>query len=44
MIDNKQKKKLAIEPIDAEIVIRVFDLARNGDGSSGPRGTKKMAE
>lgn len=44
-INNKQKKKLAIEPIDAEIVIRVFDLARNGDGSSsGPRGTKKIAE
>jgi len=43
-INNNQKKKLAIEPIEAEIVIRVFDLARNRDGSSGPRGTKKIAE
>jgi site-specific DNA recombinase len=25
-------------------VIRAFDLAKNGDGNSGPLGTKKIAE
>ncbi|MGY4364013.1 DNA invertase Pin-like site-specific DNA recombinase [Bradyrhizobium sp. LB1.3] len=44
VIGNKQKKKLAIEPVEAEIVIRAFDLAKNGDGNSGPLGTKKIAE
>lgn len=43
IIGNKQKKKLAIEPVEAEIVVRAFDLARNGDGNSGPLGTKKIA-
>jgi site-specific DNA recombinase len=45
VIGNKQKKKkLAIVPVEAETVIRAFDLAKNGDGSSGPLGTKKIAE
>ena len=44
IIGNKQKKKLAVEPVEAEIVIRTFDLAKNGDGNSGPLGTKKIAE
>jgi site-specific DNA recombinase len=44
VIGNKQKKKLAIEPVEAETVIRAFDLAKNGDGTSGPLGTKKIAE
>ena len=43
IIGHKQKKKLAVEPVEAEIVIRAFDLARNGDGESGPLGTKKVA-
>ncbi|MGJ4931561.1 recombinase family protein [Bradyrhizobium sp. HKCCYLS2038] len=43
VIGNKQKKKLAVEPVEAEIVVRAFDLARNGDGNSGPLGTKKIA-
>jgi site-specific DNA recombinase len=43
IIGHKQKKKLAIEPVEAEIVIRAFDLARNGDGESGPLGTKKIS-
>jgi site-specific DNA recombinase len=43
VIGNKQKKKLAIEPVEAETVIRAFDLAK-ADGSSGPLGTKKIAE
>jgi len=44
VIGNKQKKKLAIEPVEAETVIRTFDLAKDGDGTSGPLGTKKIAE
>jgi DNA invertase Pin-like site-specific DNA recombinase len=43
IIGSKQKKKLAIEPVETEIVVRAFDLARNGDGTSGPLGTKKIA-
>ncbi len=43
LIGHKQKKKLAVEPVEAEIVIHAFDLARNGDGESGPLGTKKIA-
>lgn len=43
IIGSKQKRKLAIEPVEAELVILIFDLARNGDGSSGPLGTKKIA-
>jgi site-specific DNA recombinase len=43
MVGNKQKKKLAIEPVEAEIVRLAFDLAKNGDGTSGPLGTKKIA-
>ncbi len=43
LIGHKQKKKLAVEPVEAEIVIRAFDLARNGDGETGPLGTKKIA-
>ncbi len=44
IIGSKQKKKLAVEPVEAEVVIRAFDLAKNGDGTSGPLGTKKIAE
>jgi site-specific DNA recombinase len=43
IIGNKQKKKLAIQPVEAEIVKLAFNLARNGDGASGPLGTKKVA-
>lgn len=43
IIGTKQKKKLAIEPVEAEVVIRVFELAKDGDGTSGPLGTKKIA-
>lgn len=43
IIGNKQKKKLALEPVEAEIVILAFDLAENGDGNSGPLGTKKIS-
>jgi site-specific DNA recombinase len=36
--------QIRIEPVEAETVIRAFDLAKNGDGTSGPLGTKEIAE
>jgi site-specific DNA recombinase len=43
IIGTKQKKRLEIEPVEAEIVRLAFRLAREGDGTSGPMGTKKIA-
>lgn len=43
VIGNKQKKKLAIEPVESEVVKLAFNLAMNGDGTSGPLGTKKIS-
>jgi len=43
IIGTKQKKKLAIEPVEAEIVRLAFQLAKDGDGTSGPIGLKKIA-
>ncbi|MBX9845778.1 MAG: recombinase family protein [Xanthobacteraceae bacterium] len=43
IIGQKQKKKLAIEPAEAEIVCLIFRLAVEGDGRSGPLGAKKIA-
>ncbi len=43
LIGKKQKKRLAIEPAEAEIVRKCYELARKGDGASGPLGTKKIA-
>jgi len=39
---NKDKKKLAIEPGEAEIVRLVFQLYLHGDGKSGPLGVKAV--
>jgi hypothetical protein len=36
------KKKLAIDPIEAETVRLIFRLYREGDGTSGPLGVKKV--
>jgi site-specific DNA recombinase len=43
VVGNKQKKKLAIEPVESEVVKLAFNLAMNGDGTSGPLGTKKIS-
>jgi site-specific DNA recombinase len=40
---DKIKKQLAIEPAEAEIVRCIFRLAQEGDGQSGPMGTKRIA-
>ena len=38
----KEKKKLAMEPAEAEIVRRAFQLYLYGDGTSGPMGVKTV--
>jgi hypothetical protein len=43
VIGNKQKKRLEIEPVEAEIIRLIFKLAVTGDGASGPMGTKRIA-
>ncbi len=43
IIGTKQKKRLEIEPVEAETVRLIFRLALEGDGTSGPIGTKKIA-
>ncbi|GHF13903.1 hypothetical protein GCM10017044_04990 [Kordiimonas sediminis] len=40
----KHKKKLEIEPKEAEIVKLIFRLYLHGDGTSGPMGIKKIAD
>ena len=39
----KTKKKLAIDPVEAEMVRLIFRLIREGDGTSGPMGVKAAA-
>jgi DNA invertase Pin-like site-specific DNA recombinase len=41
---HRIKKTLEVDPIQAETVRRIFRLAREGDGSSGPMGVKKIAK
>jgi site-specific DNA recombinase len=38
----KVKKKLAIDAVEAEVVVRIFRLLREGDGTSGPLGVKAV--
>ncbi len=38
----KAKKKLEIDPLHADTVRLIFDLALNGDGRSGPMGVKAI--
>lgn len=40
---GKTKKKLAIDPVEAETVRLIFRLIREGDGTSGPMGVKAAA-
>lgn len=39
----KTKKKLAVDPVEAEVVRLIFRLIREGDGASGPMGVKAAA-
>ncbi|MCJ1901234.1 MULTISPECIES: recombinase family protein [Paracoccus] len=39
----KTKKKLAIDPVEAETVRLIFKLIREGDGTCGPMGVKAAA-
>ncbi|WP_187969837.1 recombinase family protein [Aquibium microcysteis] len=41
-LHGKDKKKLAIDPVEEKIVKKIFDLYLNGDGSSGPLGCKAL--
>lgn len=43
-LHGKDKKKLAIDPVEARIVKKIFDLYLNGDGSSGPLGCKALVD
>ena len=38
----KTKKRLAVDPVEAEIVRTMFRLFRQGDGTSGPMGVKAV--
>lgn len=40
----KQKKRLAIDPVEAETVRLIFKLITQGDGTSGPMGVKAAAD
>ena len=40
---TKTKKKLAIDPVEAETVRLIFRLIREGDGTAGPMGVKAAA-
>ncbi len=39
----KTKKKLAVDPVEAETVRLIFRLVREGDGTNGPMGVKSAA-
>lgn len=38
----KTKKRLAVDPVEAEVVRLMFKLFREGDGTSGPMGVKAL--
>lgn len=40
---NRDKKVLVVDPVEAELVRRIFLLYRDGDGSTGPMGVKSIA-
>jgi site-specific DNA recombinase len=39
---SRTKKRLAIDPVEAEVVRLMFKLFREGDGASGPMGVKAV--
>lgn len=40
---NRDKKVLVVDPVEAELVRRIFTLYRDGDGPTGPMGVKTIA-
>ncbi len=40
----KTKKRLAVDPVDAELVRQIFTLYAQGDGASGPLGVKGVTK
>ncbi len=40
---NRDKKVLVVDPVEAELIRRIFSLYRDGDGSTGPMGVKTIA-
>lgn len=40
---NRDKKVLVLDPVEAELVRRIFLLYRDGDGASAPMGVKAIA-
>lgn len=41
---DRIKSKYEVDPVEAEIVRTIFDLAVEGDGRSGPLGVKRIAD
>jgi site-specific DNA recombinase len=41
---HRIKKRIVIDPVEAEIIQLIFDLYANGDGKSGPMGIKEIAK
>lgn len=39
---NRAKKKLVVDPVEAETVRQIFKLYRSGDGTGGPLGIKQV--
>lgn len=40
---SKTKKRLGVDPVEAEVVRLIFKLFREGDGASGPMGVKAVS-
>jgi DNA invertase Pin-like site-specific DNA recombinase len=40
---DRVKKKIVVDPIEADLVLLIFCLYLRGDGASGPLGTKQIA-
>ncbi|MFG1296531.1 serine integrase family protein [Xanthobacter variabilis] len=40
---HRTKKRIIVDPVEAELVRLMFDLYLQGDGTSGPMGIKEMS-
>ncbi|MDQ0510717.1 hypothetical protein QOZ99_001605 [Angulomicrobium amanitiforme] len=41
---HRTKKRIIVDPVEAELVRLMFDLYRQGDGTSGPMGIKEITK